>query len=138
MCSSAVTRQTLLEFIGARPRGLPRHLVQYLAWSRQATGDDAQDDSRGRRRPRGPQPDDYPKIPSDAGTELMNSGIFGISDTYQSSRIARKHKIGSRLLYRELGSNHLGRGKATNRLIAQVLCAYTADEGKHVLIFPSL
>lgn len=130
-----VARTTLLDILGAGQRGFPRYLVHFLAGS-QPTGDDAQDDSddeyptlrpRRRRRARDSLSEGYPEVPSKAGTELMNSGTFGISDTYQNSRTARNTKIGSRLLHREIGSNNLGRGTAINRLIAQVLSTSTSS-----------
>lgn len=59
------------------------------------------DDWGFRRRLRHPpDPDRFPKVPSDEGTELMNSGAFGSTDrtaTRQQKKLAR------RILDRELG-----------------------------------
>ncbi|KAJ2991457.1 hypothetical protein NUW58_g2504 [Xylaria curta] len=44
--------------------------------------------SRGRRHP-DPDPNRFPKVPSEKGTELMNSGTFGANDVSSPSMIPR-------------------------------------------------
>lgn len=54
-----------------------------------------------RRRRHPPDPDRFPKVPSDEGRKLMDSGCFGSTD--RQDPIAKKKKLARRLLDRELG-----------------------------------
>lgn len=54
------------------------------------------------RRRQPPDPNRFPKVPSDKGTELMNSGSFGVTD--RTGTAARKQKkLARRIFDRELG-----------------------------------
>ncbi|KUI59866.1 LEC14B protein [Cytospora mali] len=53
-----------------------------------------------RRRRNPPDPNRFPKVPSDKGTELMNSGAFGSTDR---TAIRQQKKLARRILDRELG-----------------------------------
>lgn len=120
--------------------GLTRFIIRRLAGFTETSEEDARDylhggtfsafRTRRQRRERGPQPGDYPDVPSEAGTELMSSGTFGDSDRYRGNGMAKKSNIASRLLYREHGFDHNGLGSTTNRLIAQVKrCALGLGNG---------
>jgi DDB1- and CUL4-associated factor 11 len=82
--------------------------------------DDEEDDDIGvwdrrRRRPRA-GPEQYPKIPSEAGMELMHSGVFGENDY----RIKKKKQLVRRVLDRELGLGDRFERKRNQNLMAQV------------------
>ncbi|POS80152.1 LEC14B protein [Diaporthe helianthi] len=53
-----------------------------------------------RRRRQPPDPNRFPKVPSDKGIELMNSGAFGSTDR---SAVRHRKKLVRRILDRELG-----------------------------------
>ena len=78
---------------------------------------------RRRRRPRGTKPN-YPPIPSEAGSKLMQSGTFGSNEYYQDMLKKRNKKVPRRLLARELGleSAHF---KRPNGLISQVITPFS-------------
>lgn len=80
--------------------------------------DDDDDDGWGRRRRRRtpPDPNRFPKVPSEKGTELMNSGIFGSTDRY----ISKRKKLARRLLDRELGIGDRAAQKINQDVMAQV------------------
>ncbi|PSR85749.1 WD40-repeat-containing domain protein [Coniella lustricola] len=98
---------TLQDIIGSGVNILSRH--QLLALLRgHANGariwNDLVDERRRQRTP--PDPHRFPKVPSDEGRKLMNSGAFGITDRQDTSTAAvtkRKKKLARRLLDRELG-----------------------------------
>ena len=71
---------------------------------------------RRRRTPK--DPSRFPKVPSDAGLELMRSGVFGANDHNYNRRV-KKH-IARRLLDRELGLGERDDRRRNNDLIAQV------------------
>jgi len=89
--------------------------------------DDIDDDyhngmlGRRRRRER-PDPDRFPKVPSDTGMELMNSGTFGSNevDTVHSGSIAARKKLAQRILDRELATEDYAQQRINQRLMAQV------------------
>ena len=86
------------------------------------TADDG-DDDHGPRRRRGrvrPDPNRFPKVPSEKGIELMNSGNFGVSEIRALSTITQKKKLARRILDRELGLDIGPRRKANQLLMAQV------------------
>jgi DDB1- and CUL4-associated factor 11 len=86
------------------------------------TADDG-DDDYGLRRRRGrvrPDPNRFPKVPSEKGIELMNSGNFGVSEIRALSTITQKKKLARRILDRELGLDIGPRRKANQLLMAQV------------------
>jgi len=79
---------------------------------------------RRRRRPT-LDPDRFPKVPSDKGTELMNSGTFGSNEVQAISSgdrngIGKKKKLARRILDRELATESHAKQKANQRLMAQV------------------
>lgn len=61
-----------------------------------------------RRRPRPKDPNRFPKVPSEEGTELMRSGAFGAND----ADLRARQRINRRMLERELG---LGDGTERRR-----------------------
>lgn len=76
--------------------------------------------SNGRRRRRErPDPDRFPKVPSEKGTELMESGDFGTNETHATSTIGQKKKLARRILNRELGVCSGARHQANQNLMAQ-------------------
>jgi len=81
------------------------------------------DDDYGPRRRRGkakPDPNRFPKVPSEKGIELMNSGNFGVSEIKALSIITQKKKLARRILDRELGLDIGPRRKTNQLLMAQV------------------
>lgn len=75
---------------------------------------------RRRRPPRErPDPNRFPKIPSDEGAELMGSGDFGTNEIQATSTIRQQKKLAKRILSRELGLDGGARHKANQNLIAQ-------------------
>jgi WD repeat-containing protein 23 len=127
----------ILRFAAARQR---RQILRLLANSeirrlfRFATDDEEFDDvdeddedfssflSRRRIRTERPDPDRFPKVPSDEGTELMNSGIFGSNEiqTVNSINRSRKKKLAMRILDRELATEGYAQQRVNQRLMAQV------------------
>lgn len=71
-------------------------------------------------------PKQFPKVPSDEGRKLMQSGVFGTYDRWQPKPKA----LARRLLDRELGLNGWSGQKVNQGLMAQVcvdhpsLCRY--------------
>lgn len=132
--------QTLLlifRFEAARQR---RQILRLLANSeirrlfRFATEDDEFDEvdeddadfnnylSRRRLRTERPDPNRFPKVPSDEGKELMNSGIFGSNEVQavNSTSHSRKKKLAMRILDRELATEDYAQQRVNQRLMAQV------------------
>ena len=93
--------------------------------------DDDEDDAdfhplwaRRRRRER-PDPNRFPKVPSDVGRDLMISGTFGVDDertasTDERTRTGNKKKLAMRILKRELAQETHSRQKLNHKLMAQV------------------
>ena len=77
----------------------------------------------GTRRSSRKQPrdnsDQLPKVPSEEGRKLMDSGIFGSNEYYKDVMRRRKRKLGRRLLSRELGISNDYSNRA-NKMISQV------------------
>lgn len=78
---------------------------------------------RARRRMR-PDPDRFPKVPSDEGRALMNSGTFGSNDTEVTDPRSRKYldrkkRLAKRILDRELARESHARQRENQRLMAQ-------------------
>jgi WD repeat-containing protein 23 len=93
-------------------------------------GEDSDDDDddysttwrRRRRRPKA-DPNRFPKVPSDEGTELMNSGLFGSSEEHTTApdgKSLRRQKLASRLLERELATESFSKQRLNQRLMTQV------------------
>lgn len=76
---------------------------------------------RGQRqvdRARFPRAPIFPKVPSERGRELMNSGTFGANDV--SSPLGKKKQIARRILDRELGIGGRSYRRMNQGVIAQV------------------
>ncbi|KFY18355.1 hypothetical protein V493_08700 [Pseudogymnoascus sp. VKM F-4281 (FW-2241)] len=74
---------------------------------------------RRRRRREKPDPNRFPKVPSERGTELMSSGDFGTNEIKTSKTIGQRKKLASRILNRELGVCGGARHRANQNLMAQ-------------------
>jgi DDB1- and CUL4-associated factor 11 len=136
LTSSAPLRQLILSryrLLGPNGRG------GHHTW-----GDDDDDDDdddfgygglRTRRRRQRPQPkgDRFPKLPSEEGMALMNSGIYGQRDTHLDIRRKRRRTVAERLLWRRLGLEARSSMKRQNNLLAQehVPDSTTADKIIH-------
>ncbi|KAI6711039.1 WD domain-containing protein [Diplocarpon mali] len=87
---------------------------------------------RPRRRNR-LDPNRFPKVPSDKGIELMNSGTFGSSEAYPAAvegrnNIERKKRLTLRVLERELAMESPAKQRLNQRLMAQgMIPASNAD-----------
>jgi WD repeat-containing protein 23 len=99
------------------------------------TAEDDEDDygPRRRRARNRPDPNRFPKVPSDKGIELMNSGKFGASEIKALSTITQRKKLARRILDRELGIDSGPRRKANQLLMAQVTWLLPLDG--RILIF---
>ncbi|KAI0019062.1 WD40-repeat-containing domain protein [Xylariomycetidae sp. FL0641] len=73
---------------------------------------------RGLRRRRALDPNRFPKVPSEKGRELMESGTFGANESRYSS-LKTKKKLARRLLDRELGIGNKRYERANQGMIAQ-------------------
>jgi WD repeat-containing protein 23 len=129
-----LTLLLMFRFEAARQR---RQIIRLLANSeirrlfRFATDDDGlidEDDeefNNQRSRRERPDPNRFPKVPSDEGLELMNSGIFGSNEVQAINSInrSRKKKLAMRILDRELATEGYEQQRVNQRLMAQVrLC----------------
>lgn len=96
--------------------------------------EDDDEDGYGRRRRRAAtrsiEGERYPKIPSEEGRKLMDSGTFGTNDRcdhstcgvpYTEATQRRRRHLSRRLLDRELGLGSRGRQRALNGLASQEL-----------------
>lgn len=83
--------------------------------------EDYMGDFRARLRRRRPtQTNQFPKVPSDEGTELMREGQFG-TDPYFVDRLKkRKGVFAEELMWRELGMDSYGVRKRANQALSQV------------------
>lgn len=105
-------------------------LWQLLAQHRTAAnaGDDEDDieveygngslKSRRRRQPKCGK-SQFPKVPSEEGQRLMDTGVFGTSVYYRDRRSKRKTKLSRKLLSREMG-NDPGQTTRSTGAIVQV------------------
>ncbi|KAI5867414.1 WD40 repeat-like protein [Durotheca rogersii] len=117
-------QQRLIDLISAgRNTGLlsRRQVLDFLRRSNlgQAVLSNADGDARQifyRRSHPQPDPHKFPKVPSEKGRELMNSGAFGANDI--ASPIRSKKQLARRILDRELGI-----GDRTGRRINQAMMA---------------
>lgn len=67
---------------------------------------------------RRPDPNRFPKVPSEAGRELMDSGLFGTNPSASEPRA--KKALARRILDRELGISNPSESRRNNKLIVQV------------------
>ncbi|KAI9701726.1 MAG: hypothetical protein M1820_006354 [Bogoriella megaspora] len=124
-----LTRSQILQLLGHA--GL-RQIFTNHSISRGSGGDDDDDDpsstygsARRVRRP-GLGPSMYPKIPSEIGKDLMQSGKFGTNERPDGRErlergVKRRKKMAYQTMMRELGLGGAGRQRYHNRLIAQNL-----------------
>lgn len=90
--------------------------------------EDDRDPYRRRRRPprrRNIDPNRFPKVPSDNGRALMQSGVYGSNDTRVERICHRKKSVSERLLWRRLGLDARPTARRHNMLIAQDLIPNT-------------
>lgn len=126
--NETVTRHELLQLL-ARSGA-----VRFLR-SAPAPIDDDDDDEprrRGSRRRRQRVPDQAPVVPSENGRELMESGTFGTNER-QDGQYARKKKLASRLMRRELGLDSPGKQRTHNRIASQV--SQSSDPNRDEVLF---
>jgi len=122
----------ILRFAGLRQQRLFRRLLASGQIGRllnitRAGGvnmDESEDeryDLRFNRRRR-PDPNRFPKIPSEMGMELMNSGIFGLNEAenVDVGDNVRRKRLARRILDRELATGDYVHQKLNQRLMAQV------------------
>lgn len=92
--------------------------------------------NRMRRRPRRVQ--QFPKVPSDEGTELMGQGEFG-TDPYFVDRLKkRKRGFASNLMWRELGVDAFGVRRRADFALAQVSIYQPLSRKSMFNTFPGL
>ncbi|WEW57487.1 hypothetical protein PRK78_002954 [Emydomyces testavorans] len=124
--ATRVTWEQLFRLLGAN--GLRRILQTQGLWREHAPRDEDEEDAsvfrsydlRRRRRQR-PIEDLYPKVPSEAGIELMASGTFG-SNPYHVDRLKkRRTKFATKMLWRELGLGPRGADLRAAQAIPQGL-----------------
>lgn len=131
--------QRLLEFIATRGglhnilhasglTGLATNIPENLIDDEEILDADLDDDDedymgpfRERRRRRRPtQPNQFPKVPSDEGIELMGEGQFG-TDPYFVDRLKkRKSVFAEELMWREIGVDSYGVRKRAGQALSQV------------------
>lgn len=103
------------------PTGL-RQILRHHGVHGGPLGDSDEDDDFGiftfRKRRHGAS-DEPPKVPSDAGTELMGLGDFGSNLYYADELRKRKNALATKLMWRELGLDTVG-GQRPTRSISQV------------------
>jgi WD repeat-containing protein 23 len=80
---------------------------------------------RRRRRRTEPDPNRFPKVPSDEGRELMNSGTFGSNEVQtvnsgDRNSIGKRKNLARRILDRELATESYAKQRVNQRLMAQV------------------
>lgn len=83
-------------------------------------GDDEDDEEIAfgyRRRRRNMDPNRFPKVPSEEGRELMNSGTFGSNDI--RSPISSRKRLARRILDRELGIGNRASRQINQGVMAQ-------------------
>lgn len=113
----------ILGYLGNRQRQLFARLLRSANIGRLINvGGAHEEDYDHRRRRARPDPDRFPKVPSETGTELMNSGVFGLNEAYgtHDGEIPKKKKLARRILDRELAAEDYVHQKLNHRLMAQV------------------
>ncbi|KAH0362541.1 WD40 repeat-like protein, partial [Aureobasidium melanogenum] len=129
----ALTQQQILQLLGnAGLRGLFANVVGQQRGGLVADDDDDyEDDSylgwhamgRRARRPKR-EGSGYPKVPSEAGKKLMESGTFGTTERLRGT-YGRKRKLAYRNMMRELGVGGYGAQRSANKLISQTMIPST-------------
>ncbi|KAL1870033.1 hypothetical protein Plec18167_007551 [Paecilomyces lecythidis] len=133
-----VTSAQILQILGA---GGLRRILQSHGLLGHGLDDDDDDDEYGvhygfgrRRRRRHVAPEDlYPKVPSDAGRELMMSGHYGNNPDYVDDLKKRKRRLATRLMWRELGIE-TGRAqrRTTQSIFQDMIPGTVADKIIHL------
>ena len=72
-----------------------------------------------RRRKRKTSKVEFPKVPSEVGRELMDSGLFGSNEYYRDVLRRKKQKLARKILSRELGLD-IVQDRRGNKLLSQV------------------
>ncbi|GAW21346.1 hypothetical protein ANO14919_108650 [Xylariales sp. No.14919] len=103
-----VSQRELLNLLRGRNLGMFLH----------GDEDDDNDENWQRLRRRRPlDPDRFPKVPSEKGRELMNSGTFGANEI--SPPLKKKKELARRILNRELGIGDRSYRRMNQSVIAQ-------------------
>ncbi len=116
---------------------LRRLLLSHYRQNRaqRASGDDDEEWGSGyggfppRRRPK-PRGDRFPKVPSEAGQALMDSGTYGSNENFVDKRRKRKNNLSERLMWRRLGLDARGTCRRANRYLAQDMVPNTTAADK--------
>ena len=124
----------------ARTRGQARHVELAGEDEEDAANDDVDDDESGYgygygarrsgRRRRTFAGDRYPKIPSEEGKQLMDSGTFGTNDhcdhsacglPFSHTNVRKRRRLARKMFDREMGVEQRGRARVLNALASQDL-----------------
>lgn len=106
-----------------------QHILRSNGWSNNLASDDEDDESdedfdapfiRRMRPRRTGGADQFPKVPSDEGTELMGGGQFGTNQYYVDRLKKRKRVFAQNLMWRELGTESPGVRRRADQSISQV------------------
>lgn len=109
-----------------------QHILHSNGWATNLPGEEEDDDEEDdidyfppafRRRNQGRWPKErasFPKVPSDAGTELMSEGHFGTDQYYIDRLKKRKMAFATNLMWRELGVDSHGVRRRADQSITQV------------------
>ncbi|KAI1077504.1 WD40-repeat-containing domain protein [Whalleya microplaca] len=125
-------QQRLINLISRRRTGLlsQRQVLNYLRTSNlghllyDENGDEDGEFQPGHRmRRRALDPNRFPKVPSDKGRELMNSGTFGTEDI--QTTIRSKKRLAQRIVDRELGIGNRSNRRANQGMMAQSMIPST-------------
>ncbi|KAI3321540.1 WD40-repeat-containing domain protein [Xylariaceae sp. AK1471] len=129
---SAIERRVinLIANVGRRARLVSQHEILNLLRGRNLgvllnDDEDDDDDNWGHRirRRRTLDPNRFPKVPSEKGTRLMNSGAFGANDV--SSPLKKKKQLARRVLDRELGLGDRSYRRTNQGVMAQSMIPRT-------------
>ncbi|OQD77248.1 hypothetical protein PENDEC_c003G07048 [Penicillium decumbens] len=106
-----------------------QHILHSHGWASNAADEDDDDEDdpdyyvptfRHRLRTRRARGDpQFPKVPSDAGTELMGQGQFGTDQHYVDRLKKRKMGFATKLMWRELGVDSYGARRRADQAISQ-------------------
>lgn len=131
-----LNQQQILRLLGTDGlRGLFANHTTRTGQGHDLDDDDDDDDdgflnySAWGRRPRRPKRagNGYPKIPSEEGQKLMESGTFGLNERRQDT-ITRKKKLAYRTMMRELGLGSAGKQRCANKIMSQSLIPSSAAD----------
>lgn len=109
-----------------------QHILRSNGWTTNLAVDDEDEESNEsdedfdatyvrRMRPRRTGgADQFPKVPSDEGTELMGGGQFGTNQHYVDRLKKRKRAFATNRMWRELGIEPLGLRRRADQSLTQV------------------